>query len=98
MGTTSVRLPENLLEDLEDLAQAEQTDRSTVIRRTIERGLRDIAFDRAIDAYQQGGKTAWAAARQEGLPLLAFLEELRRRDLWFHTDEETLASQLEDLA
>lgn len=98
MGTTSVRLPNDLLQRLDQLAQEEHTDRSTMIRRALEKGTRDIALDRAIQAYQRGGMTAWKAARDEEIPLLEFLEEVDRRGLRFRTDEETLWSQLEDLS
>ncbi len=97
MSTTSVRLPDDLLSALDRLAEKEHVDRSTLIRRAIEEGLQDISLDRAIHAYQRGGLTAWRAAAEEDIPLWHLLDELERRDLWFHTDEETLREQLEDL-
>lgn len=97
MATTSVRLPDNLLDALDRLAEKEHTDRSTLIRRAIEEGLQEIALERAIQAYQRGGRTAWGAAGEEGISLWRLLDELERRDLWFRTDEETLREQLEAL-
>lgn len=97
MSTTSVRLPDELLAALDRLAEKEHVDRSTLIRRAIEEGLQDIALDRAIQAYQRGGVTAWRAAGEEGISLWRLLDELERRDLWFQTDEETLREQLEAL-
>lgn len=98
MGTTSVRLPDEMVERLDEMAEADHVDRSTMIRRAIEAGLHDIAIDRAVESYQRGGTTAWEAARRHDVSLFELLEELRRRDLWFRTDEETLREQLEGLS
>lgn len=97
MSSTSVRLPDDLLEELDRMAEREQVDRSTMIRRSIEEGLEEIALREAIRDYEDGGLTAWSAARRAGVPLLAFLHELERRDKWFKTDEETLRQQLDRL-
>lgn len=97
MVSTSVRLPEELLEALDRMAQREHVDRSTMIRRAIEEGLTDIAVEHAIRRYQRGGVTAWKAARDAEISLWELLAALERRDLWFRTDEETLREQIEEL-
>lgn len=97
MPSTSVRLPDDLLDALDRMAEREQVDRSTMIRRSIEEGLEEIAIREAIRRYDEGGITAWSAARDAGIPLLAFVHELERRDKWFRTDEETLKEQLDQL-
>lgn len=97
MASTSVRLPDDLLEALDRLADREHVDRSTMMRRAIERGLEDLALDQAVDAYQSGGVTAWKAAREHGVTLWDLLDELRDRGLGVRTDEEELRRQIEDL-
>lgn len=95
MGTTSVRLPDDLLRRLDSMAKREHSDRSVVIRRAIERGVKSLSIDAAVEEYQRGGITAWSAAGQAGVTLWEFLDELKRRDLWFRTDEESLLDELE---
>lgn len=97
MATTTVRLPDGLLEALDDMAEAEHVDRSTIIRRALERGLEDLSLDQAVQRYQRGGATAWEAASSAGVPLVTFLEELEARGLGLRTDEELLEDQIEGL-
>lgn len=98
MASTSVRLPDELLEALDEMAGQEHVDRSTMIRRALEEGLQEIAIQRATHAYQQGGVSAWSAAGDAGISLMTLLDELERRDLWFQTDEQALREQLDSLA
>lgn len=98
MASTSVRLPDDLLEALDEMADREHVDRSTMMRRAIERGLEDLALDQAVAAYQSGGSSAWKAARDHGVTLWDLLDELADRGLGVRTDEETLREQIEDLA
>lgn len=73
MPTTSVRLPEELLRELDELARRAHTGRSEVIRRAVDRGLRVLLLDDAIVAYQEGRLTAWGAAPgREGDPVEVF--------------------------
>ena len=95
MPPTSVRLPEDTLAGLDELARRLHADRSDVIRRAVDKGLQVLQVDEAIDAYQQGRLTAWAAARQAKTTLWEFLDELRRRGLGLRTDEEQLWKELE---
>ena len=95
MTATSVRLPEDVLAGLDELARRIHADRSVVIRQAVDKGLRILQVDEAIDAYQQGRLTAWAAARQAKTTLWEFLDELGRRGLGLRTDEEHLWHELE---
>lgn len=97
MAATSVRLPDDLLEGLDDLAHRQHTDRSVVLRRALEMGLRDLRLDQAIASYQEGRWTAWRCASEARVTLWELVEELRRRGLGLATDEEHLREQIEAL-
>jgi len=97
MGATSVRLPDDLLRELDRAATRERTDRAVIIRKALERGIHSLALDAAVEAYQMGRVTAWAAADQAEVTLWEFLDELKRRDLWFRTDEDALRDAIEAL-
>lgn len=97
MATTTVRLPDRLLDALDEMADQEHVDRSTIIRQAIERGLEDLSLDQAIERYQRGGVSAWQAARSSGVSLSRFLDEMSRRGLGIRTDEDLLADQIEGL-
>lgn len=95
MPTTSVRLPEDLLLGLDELARRAHEDRSDVLRRAVDRGLQVLRLDEAIVAYQSGRLSVWAAAREAKLNLWEFLDALQRRGLGVRTDEEQLWQELE---
>lgn len=97
MGATSIRLPDDLRRALDRLAEQERSDRSDVMRRALERGVKSLAMDSAVEAYRSGRISAWRAARLAGVSLWGLLDELKRRDLWFRTDEEAIREQLEAL-
>lgn len=94
---TKIRIPDELLEALDKLAEAKQTDRSKILRLAIERGLQGMCLDHAIEAYQRGNITAWSAAGQTGVDLLDLLAEMQRRGVWFETDEQMLLDQIQEL-
>lgn len=62
MTSIGVRLPEDLLEKLDRLSQDEQLDRSTVIRKLLERGYEDFMKERACRNYRSGEITISEAA------------------------------------
>src|SRR5947209_5794685 len=97
MAATSVRIPDELLRALDKLARQEGTDRSTVMKRALTEGVRAMAQERALRDYEGGRITAMKAARDAGVTLWEFLDELKRRGQWFRTDEETLREQIEAL-
>lgn len=97
MATTSVRLPDEVLRGLDALADAGHTDRAVVLRKAIERGLRDLRLDQALETYQRGeGSLAWCAQKAE-VSLWDLLDEMQRRRLGLATDEDHLLAQVEAL-
>lgn len=97
MGATSVRLPDDLLRDLDEVAKRQGTDRSTVMKRALEKGLREISVEEAVQSYLRGGTTAMRAAKMAHVTLWEFLDELKRRGLGLRTDEDYLLAQIEAL-
>lgn len=62
MSSVGVRLPDDLLEKLDRLSDAEGLDRSTVIRQLLERGYDAFMRERAADRYRRGEVTMSEAA------------------------------------
>ena len=94
---TSVRIPSEDLNRLAALAKRLKLDRSTMIRRALDAGVREVLIDDGVSRYQRGEVSAWFAARAAGINLWQFLDELRLRGVPFRTDEELLERQLEEL-
>ncbi len=63
----TLRLPREMLEELDGLAEREHRDRSAVIRDLLERGVGEKRIEHAVDLYRSGRVTGWkAAATAEG--------------------------------
>jgi len=94
---TTVRLPPEDLKRLTKLAKELEVDRSALIRRALDAGVREILVEEAVRKYQRGGASAWFCARGAGVNLLVFLDELKVRGVPFRTDEDLLREQVEEL-
>jgi len=94
---TSVRLSRADLKALEDLANKLHLERSSLIKRALDAGVRELLLDEAVMAYQKGRVSAWKAARSARVPLAEFIDELKRRGVPFRTDEDLLREQVEEL-
>lgn len=64
-----IRIPDDLLERIDQLAAAEGDDRSTAVRKLIRRGLEEALRERAAQGYREGRVSLSGAAEQAGLTL-----------------------------
>ena len=94
---TSVRMGRADLKALDELADRLHLERSALIKRALDAGVRELLLDEAVAAYQKGRASAWKAARSAQTPLAAFIDELKRRGVPFRTDEDLLKEQVEEL-
>jgi predicted HTH domain antitoxin len=64
-----VRLPKDVLEIIEKISQEDMEDRSTVIRRLVMIGYKDLMRKKAAENYIKGSLTISEAAKQAGLTI-----------------------------
>lgn len=81
MASISARLPDDEAEELERVADMLGEDKSSVIRKALSEGLRDLRVRRAIERYQTGEVSVKQAARIAGVSLGEWLEIARERNL-----------------
>ena len=93
----SLRLPKETLRGLDDLAEAEGKDRSTVIREIISRGIEEKKIDQSVQLYRQHKATAWKAAGTAGVSLWRFYDILREKGVLLNYTEEDLEEDLRGL-
>jgi Arc/MetJ-type ribon-helix-helix transcriptional regulator len=86
---TTIRLPEELLEALDERARSRGKDRASVIRELLSLGLTRDLEEEVVLAYREGRLSLSAAARRLGLDPWAWFDLLRRLN-------ETLNVELED--
>jgi predicted HTH domain antitoxin len=96
-AVTSVRLGRSDLKALDELAARLKLERSTLIKRALEAGVREVLLDEAVTLFQKGRASAWYCARDARVSLAEFLDELKRRGVPFRTDVDLLRSQVEAL-
>jgi len=93
---TTVRFDKEALKKADELAKIEGVDRSTILRKAAEIGLKELLLRRSIEVYNQGLISAWKAAEIAGVPLWRFIDILKERGIGFKTSEEDLKEMIEE--
>ncbi len=84
----TVRLDKALIKEIEEEAQQEKTDKSTITRRLIALGIEQARRARAIEDYRKGRCTVWKASERAGLSLREMMEVLRGEKIPLHLSPE----------
>jgi len=84
----TVRLEKGLVKEIEEEAQHEKTDKSTVARKLIAVGIEQTRRARALEEYRKGKCTVWKASVKAGIPLREMIELLRREKIPLHISTE----------
>jgi predicted HTH domain antitoxin len=84
----TVRLEKELIKKIEEEAQHEKTDKSTVARKLITVGIEQTQKARALEEYRRGRYTIWKASEKAGIPLREMIELLRREKIPLHISTE----------
>lgn len=97
MGNVQVRLPDDLEEDLEELAAELRTNRSETVRRALDEGLKAIRLERAVTAYAEEEMTLARAAEYAGVSLQRMAKAAADRGIArFRYGTEELEQDVED--
>ncbi|WP_254537244.1 UPF0175 family protein [Halomarina litorea] len=91
MPSISARIPDEEADALDDVAELLGMDRSSVIRRALDEGLRELRVRAAVERYQSGDVSVNEAARLAGMSLGEWLEVARERNLTTQLTPEDLA-------
>lgn len=81
MGSISARIPDEEREELEEVADLLDEDRSTTIRKALREGLTELRVRVAAERYQSGDVSVNEAARLAGVSVAEWLEIARERNL-----------------
>ena len=90
MPSVSARLPVEEKEELDDVADLLDEDRSTTIRKALREGLAELRVQRAVERYQSGNASLGEAARVAGVSLGEWLEIADERNLTTQLTPEDL--------
>jgi len=84
----TVRIDEETYKAIEELTRVEKTDRSTVARKLIARGLEHLRRERALKLYREGKCTLWKASEMAGVPLREMIDLAKSEKIPIHFSAE----------
>jgi predicted HTH domain antitoxin len=94
---TTVRLPEETLEAIEELTDKLQREKSEIMREALNIGIDEIKLRLAIEQYLKGSVSYGRIAELTGLSHIELFLELRRRNIVYRYGEERFSEELEQL-
>jgi len=94
---TTVRLPEDMLRELNEIGGMLGMERSDVIREALRHGIRELKIRLAINLYVQEKISLGRATELAGLSQWQFIEELKRRGITLKYGEERFREEAEEL-
>ncbi|MBD3343154.1 MAG: ribbon-helix-helix protein, CopG family [Candidatus Lokiarchaeota archaeon] len=94
MKTLSVRIDEKEDKELDSIAKKMKTDKSTVVRRAIELGIKNLKKIEAFENIRLRKWTIWKAAEYCGESYRSFLSLLREENIPFPLSTEELEREI----
>jgi predicted HTH domain antitoxin len=90
----STRIPDEVARDLKEIEE-EKTDRATVIRKLLVRGINQWKIERALRLYRKGKATLWRAARLADVTLREMMEMAAKEGIQFQYTPKDLEEDIE---
>ena len=94
---TTVRLPEETLEVIEELTDKLQREKSEIMREALNIGIDEMKLRLAIEQYVKGSVSFGRMAELTGLSHRELFLELRRRNIIYRYGEERFTEEVEQL-
>ena len=95
MGKTiTSRLPDDMVEEIERIAEIEKLDKSSVIRRLLNRAIPEWKLEYALKLYQDKNISIGKAAEVSSISIWEFIEFLSKHKIPINYDLEDLESDL----
>lgn len=92
----AARLPKSLVSDLKKIESAEQSDRSTVLRKLLYRAVTDWKKEYAARLYAGGKLTLERAAMDSGVSVREMMEYLKTTKIPVQYDVEDLEEDMKN--
>jgi predicted HTH domain antitoxin len=79
MSLISTRLPQDMNTEIEWYAKKEQVGKTVALRKILERGLKEVRVEHALEEYREGRVTLWKASEMARLPLWEMMEIIKEK-------------------
>lgn len=90
----TTRVPEDMYEKIERIQKEEQTDRSTAVKRLLERGIGEWQVETAVRRYREGNVSLGKGAEIADVSVWRFLDILEERGVEMNYDESDLEADI----
>lgn len=95
MGSTvTARIPDETRRELEKIVEKEHLDRSAIVRRLLERAIRDYKLEEALERYRERKISLGKAAEHAGVSLREILSEMGKKGIQFDYSTESLEEDI----
>lgn len=90
----TAQLQDEMIKELEEFMKVHGIDRSTAIRKLLEKSLDQWKIERAISEYMKGSVSLMKASEVAGLSMWEFIDELRKRDVTLNISLDAVEESL----
>ncbi|MFB6283598.1 MAG: UPF0175 family protein [Halobacteria archaeon] len=91
----TTRVPEDIYDEIERIREEERTDRSTAVKKLLERGIESWKLSTAVEKYRLGEISLGKAAEIADVGIWEFMEILRDRGIEPSYSEDDLEQDIE---
>jgi len=93
--TVTSRLSDEMAKKIDEIAESEKLDRSSVIRRLLDKGITQWQEEEALKLYQDGEISLEKASEISSLSIWEFLDKLAEKKIPLNYDVEDLIRDAE---
>ncbi len=98
MGKTlTSRLPDDMAKMIEEIAEIERLDKSSVIRRLLDKGIIQWKEEFALKLYQDGDVSLGRAAEISSLNIWEFLDKLAEKKIPLNYDADDFINDIKTI-
>ena len=95
--TVAARVPPELERVIAEVAKTEGVDRSTALRKLVERGVQQWKKQRALELLKRGEVSLWKASEIAGVSLWEMVDIVNDAGVeWIHYTPEDIEREFED--
>lgn len=92
----SMKVKKNLADLIEEVAEEEETGKSSAARKLLSLGAEQWRTEKAIKSVIEKKASVWKAAENAGMPLREFLDVLNEREIpWVKIQPEELEEEIQ---
>lgn len=97
MKVTTIRMREEMVAEVQELARELGVDNSSLLREALSIGLRELRIRLALDEYAEGRASLGKAAEIAGIGYRNFFLEAKKRGVQIRYGEQRFGEELKEL-